>query len=314
MRPGLPKRLLRLVDRALSQDPGKRPSARELADELRGLAGAEQEGAAPRHGRSAERRRCRDRAVTAALGAALAGWTAAAIPFFPPGWPLALGAVVVAATLVRERLGIALALAVPIFPIGNFSCGRRAPLRRPRGDAPRRDVAGAALDAPLRVRAAPRAALRSSALLPLATVRIAPASVARLVTALGVLTAAVVAGIDHGTLPLVGGAAPLGNGLRGAARNARRGRLARPRRRRAPRSPPRDGPPHRRRRRAAARRRQGAPLERRARRGDAHGDASRPARRRAVLALRRARSVFHRGRSVLGACASPSRSLHSGKC
>src|SRR5436305_4447542 len=81
LRPGLPKRLLRIVDRALSQDPGKRPSARELADKLRSLA----------HGDAKEPRRAaialpsvplRDRAGTAALGGVLAGWTAAAIPFF----------------------------------------------------------------------------------------------------------------------------------------------------------------------------------------------------------------------------------------
>src|SRR5213078_2584703 len=41
LRPGLPKRLLRLVDRALAQEPGKRPSARELADELRSLTAAD---------------------------------------------------------------------------------------------------------------------------------------------------------------------------------------------------------------------------------------------------------------------------------
>ena len=37
LRPDLPKRLLRLVDRALSQSPGRRPPARELAAGLRGL-------------------------------------------------------------------------------------------------------------------------------------------------------------------------------------------------------------------------------------------------------------------------------------
>jgi hypothetical protein len=60
------------------------------------------------------------------------------------------------------------------------------------------------------------APLSAVALLPLATVRLASGVRRGLVTALGVLTAAVVAGIDHGTLPLTGETAPLGNGLRGA--------------------------------------------------------------------------------------------------
>jgi hypothetical protein len=55
------------------------------------------------------------------------------------------------------------------------------------------------------------------ALLPLAALRIASGARRALITALGVLTAAAVAGIDHGTLPLVGGAAPVGKGLRGAS-------------------------------------------------------------------------------------------------
>ena len=219
VRPGLPKRLLRVVDRALSQDPGKRPSARELADELRSLAPPNKKGADKK-----EQRRpavalpglsVRSRAVTAGLGAALASWTAAAIPFFPPGWPLALAGAVVAATLVRERLGVALALAVPIFPIGNFSAGAAllytalaATVLAVTWREPRSTLLFAL--GPL------LAPLSAVALLPVATARIASGGRRALVTALGVLTAAVVAGVDHGTLPLVGGAAPHGAGLRGA--------------------------------------------------------------------------------------------------
>src|SRR4051812_8238516 len=61
------------------------------------------------------------------------------------------------------------------------------------------------------------APLFAVALLPLATIRIASGFRRALVTALGVLTAAVVAGIESGTLPLVGGAAPRGADLRGAS-------------------------------------------------------------------------------------------------
>jgi len=214
LRPELPKRLLRLVDRALAQDPGKRPSARELAGELRGLARADKKEPS-RATIALPSPSVPDRLVTAALGAALAGWTAAAIPFFPPGWPLALGGAVVAATLVRERLGIALALAVPVFPIGNFSSGGAllyvalaAALLAVTWREPRATLLFAL--GPL------LAPLSLVGLLPLATWRIGSGARRALVTALGVLTAAVVAGVDHGTLPLVGGAAPLGAGLRGA--------------------------------------------------------------------------------------------------
>ena len=218
-----------------------------------------------------------------------------------------------AATFVRERLGIALALAVPIFPIGNFSSGAAllytalaATLLAVMWREPRATLLFAF--GPL------LAPLSAVALLPLATVRIGSGARRALVTALGVLTAAVVAGIDHGTLPLVGGAAPLGTGLRGAAGVLGvAGSLAHDRRR-APGSPPRDGPPHRRRRCAAPRRRQRAPLERRARRGDARGDASRPARRCAVLALRRARGVFHRRGGVFGACRVLARRYIPARC
>ena len=213
LRPGLPKRLLRIVDRALAQDPGKRPSARELADELRRLTGADKRE--PRRAALALPTSLPDRALTAALGAALAGWTATALPFFPPGWPLALASAVVAATLVRERLGIALALAVPVFPIGNVTSGGAllyaalaAALLAVMWREPRSTllfVVGPLL-----------APLSAVALLPLATLRIGSGARRALVTALGVLTAAVVAGIDRGTLPLVGGTAPHNAGLHGA--------------------------------------------------------------------------------------------------
>ena len=218
VRPGLPKRLLRLVDRALSQDPGKRPSARELAAELRGLTSVETQE--PRSATVTVPRLSLpmpvpDRARTMALGATLAAWTAAEVPFFPAHWAFLLAAAVVAATLVRERLGIVLALAVPFFPIGNFSAGCAllyalvaAALLAVTWREPRTTLLFAL--GPLLM---PLSAL---ALLPLATMRIASDARRAVITVLGVLTAAVVAGIDHGTMPLVGGAAPLGANLRGA--------------------------------------------------------------------------------------------------
>lgn len=45
------------------------------------------------------------------------------MPFYPSGWPLGLAALAVALTLVRERAGLVLALAVPVLPLGNLSAG-----------------------------------------------------------------------------------------------------------------------------------------------------------------------------------------------
>ena len=121
LRPDLPKPLLRLVDRALELDPERRPSARELSQGLRGAATARarpQPRALPLPSRFEP-----ERAGAAALAALYAGWTTSMLPFWPHGWPLLLAAVAALATLVRDRLGLAVALAVPILPLGNVSSG-----------------------------------------------------------------------------------------------------------------------------------------------------------------------------------------------
>ena len=81
LRPDLPKRLLRLVDRTLAKIPARRPSARELADELRGAASSASVPRA-RHPLSFPHRAGR-RALTAVLAAVLAGWTSSALPVLP---------------------------------------------------------------------------------------------------------------------------------------------------------------------------------------------------------------------------------------
>src|SRR5581483_8164089 len=121
LRPDLPKALLQLVDRSLSLSPSRRPSAADLADALRGAA--------------AHHRRTRPRplglsfpvqpgrAAAAALAAAFAGGAAALLPFFPHGWAIGLGLLAASLTAVRPRAGLALALAVPVLPLGNVSLG-----------------------------------------------------------------------------------------------------------------------------------------------------------------------------------------------
>jgi hypothetical protein len=209
LRPDLPKRLLRLVDSALSTNPARRPSARELAGALRG---ASPFAATPRPAFTLPPRLEAGRCATAVLAALLAGWTASALPFYPHGWPFLLAACAAVATLFRERAGMALALAVPVLPLGNISLGLAllyaalaagwllVTWREPRAGL--LFVLGPLL--------APVAAL---GLLPLATTRVRAAPLRGLTVLLGVLTAALAAGIRHVALPLVGGPAPLGLGL-----------------------------------------------------------------------------------------------------
>ena len=211
LRPDLPKRLLRLVDSSLSTNPARRPSARDLADALRGVASG---NAVPRPGFRFPSRIEPGQAVTAILAALLAGWTSAALPFYPHAWPVLLALVAFAATLLRERAAIALALAVPIMPLGNISLGLAVlyaalaagwllvTWREPR--AALLFVVGPLL--------APIAAL---GLLPLAAVRTRSGVLRVLGVAIGVLTAALAAGIRHASLPLIGGPAPLGLGVAG---------------------------------------------------------------------------------------------------
>jgi len=118
-RPDLPRPLIALVDRALSVEPAKRPSAAKLAAALR----------ATRHRRDRRGRTLPQlslppsRFAPAAAAGLAAGAGAAVLPFYPSGWPLGLAALAVALTLVRERAGLALALAVPVLPLGNLSAG-----------------------------------------------------------------------------------------------------------------------------------------------------------------------------------------------
>ena len=119
MRPDLPKPLLAAVDRALALEPGRRPSAAKLAALLRSSRGARE----TRADRSASRQRLIPRLAASALAALFAGWSVAALPFFPAGSAPALAALAALATAVWPRLGLALALAVPVFPLGNVSLG-----------------------------------------------------------------------------------------------------------------------------------------------------------------------------------------------
>lgn len=213
LRPDLPRQLVQLVDRALSPSPSRRPSAADLAARLRGSAVHPRSRRARALGVSVPAEA--GRVGAAALAAAFAGWTASALPFYPNGWAVGLALLAAAATAVRPRAGLALALAVPVLPLGNVSLGLAVlygalalgwlvlSWHEPRGG----------LLFALGPLLAPLAAI---GLVPLAagTLRAGPRRAAQ--AGVAVLVAALVAGVRHATLPLVNVKAPLGLGIAGA--------------------------------------------------------------------------------------------------
>jgi hypothetical protein len=126
-RRGLPRRLVTAVDAALEIEPSKRPRASDLAAELRNASRAPQ----PRQRRAKRAVQPEESVVPArrhakrVLPIALAVVTAALGATFLPFWPPLLVALLVAATgfacWLDPRLGLAAALAVPIFPLGNVA-------------------------------------------------------------------------------------------------------------------------------------------------------------------------------------------------
>jgi hypothetical protein len=124
-RPDLPDSLIAAVDGALSVNPAERPSARSLCEDLRDswLERAPRPQRPKKARIRIEPRQALLRTRAPALAAVAAGWTAAALPFYPANWPVLLAALAAGLTAVRTRLGLAFTLAVPVFPLGNVSLG-----------------------------------------------------------------------------------------------------------------------------------------------------------------------------------------------
>jgi hypothetical protein len=228
-RSDLPAPLVKLLGKALAPEPARRPPADRLAAGLR--RAVERPAAKRRRSRlSAERTRGRGLGkpgrfpsgreevwgslpvppatlLAPFLAAAVTGWSTAALPFYPSGWPLGLAALAGGLTALQPRAGLALALAAPVFPLGNLSLGLALLYgalalvslalagRRPQ-------------EALLPAVGPVLGALSLLALLPLvlASVRSTARRVLFAVTA--VMLTAIVAGIRRTPLPLTGEAAP----------------------------------------------------------------------------------------------------------
>jgi serine/threonine-protein kinase len=125
----LPSRLLAAVDRALATDPARRPSATQLALELREAFVAPR-ARKERPGRTAKTPKPRRMTAPAAPGVRLAGAAlcslatatgATLLPFWPAPLVAALSLAAGALWAWSPRAGLALALAAPIFPLGNVA-------------------------------------------------------------------------------------------------------------------------------------------------------------------------------------------------
>jgi hypothetical protein len=216
-RPDLPRHILEIVNGALVANPQRRPTAERLAAELRNLPGRRRKTAGPAAPPKSFVEVAKERLLPGALAGVASGWVAAALPFYPGGWPLGLAATASALGFASPRAGLLFTLLTAFFPLANISIGLAlvyAVLAVLWAALNWKDARTGLLLAagPL---ASPLAALP---LLPI----IAQAAHGRarraLQVAAAVLLAAVVAGIRRVPLPFDGSTPPLGLGLAGSAR------------------------------------------------------------------------------------------------
>ncbi len=132
-RSGLSPALLAAVESALSVDPSRRPKADRLAHDLRTALEAPRRDrpAEPRPRPATKQKRAPKpqaapvppgrRVAGAALATATATVGATLLPFWPPGLVLLLAVAAGAAAWRSPRAGLAVALFVPVFPLGNVA-------------------------------------------------------------------------------------------------------------------------------------------------------------------------------------------------
>jgi hypothetical protein len=218
LRPDLPRHVLETVSGALVANPQRRPTAERLASELRNLPRRRRKTTA---GPAAPPRSfaeiAKERLLPGALAGIASGWVAAALPFYPAGWPLGLAAAASALGFASPRAGLLFTLLTAFFPLANISVGLALVY-----------AALAVLWAALNWKDARTGLLLATGTLasPLAALTLLPivAQAAHgrarraLQVAAAVLLAAVVAGIRRVPLPFDGSTPPLGLGLAGSTR------------------------------------------------------------------------------------------------
>jgi hypothetical protein len=211
-RPELPRALVEAVDSAFELDPSKRPSPGELASRLREIADRRRR---PRH-EPRRKRLDRREAAGRVLHGALAGSYVAAMlvlfTFLPQSFTLPIALLVGLAAFARPQLGLGLALAIPILPLGDVAIGLAGAYaaaaagwlylywRQPR--------AGAAF-----VLGPPLAAVGLLGLFPFGTAGIRGALQRAFATAGAVAAACGLAALSRTPLPFVGGELPAGLGI-----------------------------------------------------------------------------------------------------
>jgi hypothetical protein len=121
VRPDLPKRLVAAIGHAVALDPARRPPAAALAKELRSAL-TDRKRSTKVESVVSTQAIARRLAPAAATGVAtFVG--ASALPFYPTGWAPVLAVVAALAALRAPRVGLALALAAPVLPLGNLALG-----------------------------------------------------------------------------------------------------------------------------------------------------------------------------------------------
>jgi hypothetical protein len=205
----LPHRLLAAVDGALALAPQDRPRASSLAAELRAAGRRPESRAAGRKSPATPAPRPKVPALVPRLAAgALAASGALLGATLLPFWPALLVAAIVvgagAAAYLHPRLGLAVALAAPLFPLGNLAEGAAVLygiLALAWVVLTWSDARGGLLFliGPL------LAPLGLLALVPLAVQPVRGVARRAAVAGTAILSAAVVAGLSHEKLPLAAG-------------------------------------------------------------------------------------------------------------
>ena len=214
-RPDLPPALADAVSSALATEPSKRPTAERLAADLRAaLVSPRRDRTQPSRPRKVSapkpdsiRIPLERHLAPAALTSVMVVLAASLLPFWTPGLIVLLALAAGTATLRVPRLGLAIALFVPVFPLGNVAqaaavtyaalalgwlavCWRDA-------RAGLVFVAGPLL-----------ASIGALAMLPLAVQPASGRTLRALQAFVGVLAAAAVAGLRGHPLPLTGAVVP----------------------------------------------------------------------------------------------------------